>query len=166
MPLCDSLIKKIHRLAAVFKKHCSKVHLSTSTKYAIRCHCTDLGALILLGWHSSGHFSTVVAAQSCSFYSPVLPYKLDAAGCLRWRFVQLCHGCLRPSQGSVAQLISWSPFPVTSVNTQESQRRRKGSRRMERYAIRNYKFIRWLSTREEKELFKLRDHVDIRTYGC
>lgn len=165
MPLCDSLIKKTHRLAAVFKKHCSNVHLSTSTKYAIRCHCTDLGAFILLGWHPSGHFSTVVEAQSCSFYSPVLPYKLGTAGCLRWRFVQLCHGCLRPCQDSAAQLTSWSPFPAPSVNTQEVEGK-KGSKRVEGYAIRNYKFIRWLSTREEKEVFKLRDHVDIRTYGC
>lgn len=129
MPLCDSLIKKIHRLAAVFKKHCSKVHLSTSTKYAIRCHCTDLGALILLGWHPSGHFSTVVAAQSCSFYSPVLPYKLHTSG-WRWRFVQLHHGCLRPCQDSVAsaQLISWSPFPVSSVNMQEVRGGKKVAR--------------------------------------
>lgn len=162
MPLCDSLIKKTHRLAAVFKKDCSKVHLSTSTKYAMRCHCADLGALILLGWHPSGHFSTVVAAQCCSFYSPVLPYKLDAAGCLRWRFVQQHHGCLRPCQDSVAQLISWYSFPVPSVNMQKS-RGKKGIKRVEGCAITNYKFITWLSTKEEKEFFKLRDHVDVRT---
>lgn len=37
---------------------------------------------------------------------------------------------------------------------------------MKGYVITDYKFIRWVSTREEKELFKIRDHVDIRTYGC
>lgn len=130
MPLCDSLIKKTHRLAAVFKKHCSKVHLSTGTKYAIRCHCADLGALILLGWHPSGHFSTVVAAQGCNFYSPVLPRKLDTSGCLRWRFVRLHHGCPIACQENVAsaQEISWRPFPPFPVRTHR-ETGEKGSKR-------------------------------------
>lgn len=51
------------------------------------------------------------------------------------------------------------------MNTQEVEGG-KGSKRVEGHVIRSYKFIRWLSTREEKEAFKLRDHVNIRTYGC
>lgn len=37
---------------------------------------------------------------------------------------------------------------------------------MKGYVITDYKFIRWVSTREEKGVIKLRDHVDVRTYGC